>query len=95
MREKNKLVADIENAKQAELIVSHPLYIASLKLLRQLTIESFEKLESNEDLKMLECNIRLKLINEFEDNLLTVISSGNAAFESLEQIQQFEKEISR
>ena len=95
MREKTELVRDIEHAKQEEAIVNHPLFIASLKSLEDLTIEKFKSLEFNEEHKMLECNIRLKLIEEFEQNLLTIISNGNAAFNSLEDIQEFEKAVKR
>lgn len=95
MRDKAELAVTIENAKQAEAIVNHPLFIASIKMLRALTIDKFENLKFNDVSAMQECNIRLNIIEEFEINLSTVIHSGNAAFKALEDIQTFEQETQR
>ena len=95
MRDKTELVADIDNAKQAEAIVNHPLFIASIKMLRALTIDKFENLGNDDVVQMKECNMRLNLIEELEVNLSTVIRSGDAAFRTLEDIQTFEQEMKR
>lgn len=93
MREKSELAGDIANAKQAEAIVNHPLFIASIKTLRDLTIDKFENLGFQDTLQMQECNQRLNLIEEFEINLSAIINSGNAAFQALEEIQTHEQEM--
>jgi len=93
MRNETELAADITNAKQAEAIVNHPLFIASIKSLRAVTIDKFENLGFEDTTQMRECNIRLNLIEELEINLSTIISSGNAAFKTLEEIQTFNQEM--
>lgn len=84
---------DIEQAKQAESIVNHPLFIAAVGVLKEVTVEKFESLGFADVQQMQECNIRLNLIQEFEQNLSTVIQNGNAAFNALEDIQTFQQEI--
>ena len=93
MNNETELAKKIDSAKQAETIVNHPLFIASLGTLRELTVERFEGLGFEDTLGMQECNVRLNLIEEFENNLLTVIQSGNAAFSELESIQTFQQEL--
>lgn len=93
MRDKTELARDIESAGQAQSIVNQPLFIASIKTLRVLAVEKFESLGFDQTKEMQECNMRLGLIQEFENNLLTVIQNGNTAFSTLEDIQTFEKEM--
>ncbi len=93
MRNETELAATIDTAKQAESIVNHPLFIASIKTLRELTIDKFENLGFEDTKQMQECNQRLNLIEELEVNLSTIIQSGNAAFKALEDIQTFNQEI--
>lgn len=93
MRNETELVNDINTAKQAESIVNHPLYIASMETLKQLTIDKFESLKFDDTLQMQECNIRLNLLEEFEINLTTLIQSGNTAIKTLEDIQTFQQEL--
>lgn len=93
MRSETELASDINSAKQAETILNHPLFIASIETLRELTIEKFEGLGFNDTLEMQECNVRLNIIEEFESNLQTVIQNGGIAFNELEAIQTFQKEI--
>lgn len=95
MRTETELSATIDSAKQAEAIVNHPMFIASMKTLRSLTIDKFENLGFEDTKQMQECNIRLNLIDEFEINLSTIINSGNAALKSLEDIQTFNQEMKR
>ena len=95
MRTQAELMTTIEHAKQAESIVNHPIFIASIKMLRALTIEKFENLGFEATTKMQECNVRLNLIEEFEINLSTIIQSGDSAFKSLEAIQTFNQEMKR
>ena len=95
MRTETELAATIDNARQAESIVNHPMFIASMKTLRALTIDKFENLGFEDTKQMQECNIRLNLIDEFEINLSTIINSGNAALKSLEDIQTFNQEMKR
>lgn len=95
MRNETELAATIDTARQAESIVNHSLFIASIKMLRELTIDKFENLGFEDTKQMQECNIRLNLIDEFEINLSTIISSGNAALKSLEDIQTFNQEMKR
>ena len=95
MRAQAELMTAIEHAKQAASIVNHPIFIASIKMLRGLTIERFEHLGFEDTLKMQECNVRLNLIEEFEINLSTIIQSGDSAFKSLEEIQTFNQEMKR
>lgn len=93
MNNETELAKKIDTAKQAEIIVNHPLFIASLKTLRELTVEKFEGLGFKDTLEMQECNIRLSLIEEFEIHLITIIQSGDTAFRVLEEIQTFKQEI--
>lgn len=93
MINKTELKNDIDSAKQAEAILSHPMFIASTKLLRQLTVEKFEGLGFTDISQMQECNVRLNLIEELESNLAVIIRSGEASFRALEEIQTFEQEI--
>ena len=93
MNNETELAKSIDNAKQAETIVNHPLFIASLATLRAVAVETFESLGFNDIQKMQECNLRLNLIEEFENNLLTVIQNGNVAFTELEAIQTFQQEL--
>ena len=93
MTDETELASKMDLGQQAESIVNHPLFIASLGTLKELTIEKFEGLEFSNTLEMQECNVRLNLIEEFESNLHTVIQNGNAAFTELESIQTFQKEI--
>lgn len=95
MRNESELAIDINNAKQAEAIVNHPLFIASIKTLRDLTVDKFESLGFKDTLQMQECNVRLNLLEEFEVNLITIISTGNAAFRTLEEIQSFNQEVKK
>lgn len=91
MREESELSADIDRAKQANSIVNHPLFIASIKDLHDATIETFKNLSANSVEEMQKCNIRLELIDEFKDNFYALITTGNAAFETLEDIAEFKK----
>ena len=93
MTNETELARSIDNAKQAETIVNHPLFIASLATLRAVAVETFESLGFNDTQKMQECNVRLNLIEEFESNLITVIQNGNVAFTELEAIQTFQQEL--
>lgn len=93
MRNETELAISIDNAKQAESILNHPLFIASIKILRELTIDKFENLGFEDTLQMQECNVRLNLIEEFEINLSTIIRNGDSAFTSLEAIQTFNQEM--
>ncbi len=93
MSNETELAKSIDLAKQAESIVNHPLFIASLGTLRQLTIEKFEGLGFKDTEQMQECNVRLNLIEEFENNLLTVIQNGSVALSELESIQTFQQDI--
>ena len=95
MRDKTELAASIDHARQAESIVNHPLFIASMGMLKQLTIDKFEHLGFDDTKQMQECNMRLGLIEEFESHFLTIIQSGNAAFDTLEAIQTHEQEMNR
>ena len=87
MRTQAELMTTIDHAKQAESIVNHPIFIASMETLKELTMNKFEHLGFEETLKMQECNIRLNLIEEFKMNLDTIVLSGDAAFRTLEEIQ--------
>lgn len=93
MRNESDLAGDIANAKQAEAIVNHPLFIASIKSLREMTVDKFESLGFDNILQMQECNVRLNLIEELEINLSTVILNGDAALKTLEDIQTFNQEL--
>lgn len=93
MRTQSELAATIDNAKQAESIIGHPLFIASMETLRQLTVDKFENLGFDDTLQMQECNIRLNIIEEFESHFSTIIYSGNAAFKALEDIQSFNQDM--
>lgn len=93
MSNETELAATIDNAKQAESIVNHPLFIASIETLRELTIDKFENLGFDDTVQMQECNIRLNLIEELESHLSTIIQSGSAAFRALEDIQTFKQEM--
>ena len=95
MRDKTELAVSIDHAKQAESILSHPLFIASMATLKNLTIEKFENLGFDDTKQMQECNMRLGLIEEFESHFSTIIQSGNAAFKALEDIQTHEQEMNR
>ena len=95
MRDKLELTASIENAKQAESILNHPLFIASMATLKHLTIDKFESLGFDDTLKMQECNTRLSVIEEFESHFSTIIQGGNAAYRALEDIQTHEQEMKR
>jgi hypothetical protein len=95
MINESDLAQEIETGKQAEAIVNHPLFIASLKSLRALTVDKFESLGFDQTLEMQECNVRLNLIEEFESNLLTMINNGSIAFNTLEEIQTHQKAISK
>lgn len=95
MRDKTELAVSIDNAKQAEAILNHPLFIASMATLKHLTMEKFENLGFDDTKQMQECNIRLGLIEEFESHFSTIIRSGNAAFKALEDIQTHEQEMNR
>lgn len=93
MREESELIKDIESAKQAESILNHPVFIAAIKTLREVTMEKFEGLGFSQTLEMQECNQRLNLIEELESNLETVIRNGNAAYQTLEDIQTHQQAI--
>ncbi len=95
MRKEHELTADIETAKQANSIVNHPLFIASLKSLHNATIETFKNLSTNSVEEMQKCNIRLELIDEFKDNFYALITNGNAAFETLEELAEHKKVINK
>ena len=93
MRTESELSESITHGTQAEMILSHPLFVAATGLLRNLTIEKFENLSFKDVEQMQECNIRLNLIEELEINLTTIINSGNTAFKTLEDIQTFNQEM--
>lgn len=92
-RSETDLAITIDNAKQAESIVNHPLFIAAVSVLKDLTVERFESLDFTDVQAMQECNIRLNLIQEFEQHLSIIIQNGDVAFRTLEQIQTFQQEI--
>jgi len=92
MNNESALVSKINSAQQAELIVKHPLFIAALSTLRELTVEKFENLGFSQTQEMQECNVRLNLIEEFENNLITIIENGNTAYRDLEEIQTFKQQ---
>jgi len=93
MREQADLIKDVDSAKQAESILNHPVFIAAIKTLREVTIEKFEGLGFSQTLEMQECNQRLNLIEELESNFETVIQNGNAAYRTLEDIQTHQQAI--
>ena len=79
MRKESQLLDTINTANQAKLIVEHPLFLASLELLREETIEKFERLEFGQALEMQECNVKLKLLGDFKANLINTIIDGDIA----------------
>jgi len=83
----------IDTSRQAAAILNHPLHSASMELLKELTQEKFKGLKNSDIAAMQECNLRLKLIDEFEENYSTLISNGNTAFASLEEIAVFKKAL--
>ena len=91
MRKESELSAGIDTAKQADSIVNHPLFIAAIETLHDVTIETFKNLSTNSVEEMQKCNIRLELIDEFKDNFYTLITNGNAAFQTLEDLAEFKK----
>ena len=91
MRTETELTTDIGRAKEANSIVNHPLFIAAIEDLHNVTIETFKNLSTNAVEEMQKCNIRLELIDEFRDNFYALIATGNAAFKSLEDIAEFKK----
>jgi hypothetical protein len=91
LRKEHELKADIEAAQQADSIINHPLFIASLKTLHDSTIEEFKNLQNDSVEKMRECNMKLSVIDEFRDNLLYVLTKGNSAGETLEHLKEFDK----
>ncbi len=93
MRNETELARTMDTGKQAESIVNHPLFIAAIGVLKEVTVDKFESLGFADVQQMQECNIRLNLIQEFEQNLSTVIQNGNAAFNALEDIQTFKQEL--
>ncbi len=93
MRKEYELKADIETAKQANEIITNPLFIAALQELRESANGKFKSLKFEDTKGMQEINIKLNLIDEFESNLVGLISNGNSAFESLEIIKQHEKDM--
>lgn len=93
MRDKRDLAKSVDDGRQAEAILSHPLLIASLQTLREVTVNKFEGLGVNEIIEMQACNQRLNLINELEVNLTIVMQSGEIAFQTLEEIQTHEQAI--
>ncbi len=93
MSNEKEYAARVDSGRKAESIISEPLFIASIETLRSLTVEKFESLGFGHTLEMQECNVRLNLIQEFENNFETVIQNGNAAFAALEEIQTFQQEI--
>ena len=95
MRKEHELKTDIDAAKEANAIVNHPLFIASIKTLHDATIETFKSLSNNAVEEMQRCNIRLELIDEFKDNFYLLITNGNAAFKTLEDIADHEKAMNK
>ncbi|MGB0943130.1 MAG: hypothetical protein ACPGUE_12040 [Marinomonas sp.] len=93
MRSKEELVDTINSAEQAKAMVEHPLFIASMDTLRELTIDKFEGLEFGQVERMQECNVRLNLIEEFKANLTSIIMNGDAAYQALEDIQTHQQAI--
>ena len=91
MRTEPELTTDIDRAKQANSIVNHPLFIAAIEDLHNVTIETFKSLSTNSVEEMQKCNIRLELIDEFKDNFYSIITAGNAAFQTLEDLAEFKK----
>ena len=93
MSNETELAETIDTAKQAESIINHPLLIAVIKSLREVAIEKFENLGFKDTEQMQECNQRLNLVEEFESNFYTLISNGEIAFKTLEDIQTFQQEL--
>ena len=93
MSNETELANSIDIGRQAESIVNHPLLIAVIKSLREVAIEKFENLGFKDTEQMQECNQRLNLVEEFESNFYTLITNGNIAFKTLEDIQTFQQEI--
>lgn len=93
MNNETELARTMDAGKQAESIINHPLLIAVIKSLREVAIEKFENLGFKDTEQMQECNQRLNLVEEFESNFYTLISNGNVAFKTLEEIQTFQQEI--
>ena len=93
MNNETELAIKIDMAKQAESILNHPLFISTIKTLREVAIEKFEGLGFSQTLEMQECNQRLNLIEELESNFETVIQNGDAAYRTLEDIQTHQQAI--
>lgn len=91
MRKEHELKTDIDAAKEANAIVNHPLFIASMKTLHDDTIEKFKNLSNDSVEEMQECNMKLSVIDEFRDNLLFILTKGNSAGEALELIVESNK----
>lgn len=91
MREESELKGSVDSANQARAIINHPLYIASINTMKELTEKMFRTLDIDDTKKMQECSLRYRLIDEFENNFNTVLSNGDAAFTALEEIAEFKK----
>ena len=91
MRKESELSATIDTARQAEAIINHPLHIAAIESMKQDVQEKFKALANSELIAMQECNLKLKIIDEFEETYLSLISNGNSALESLETLAEFKK----
>lgn len=94
-RTESELSKTIYDARQADAIVNHPLFIAAITTLKKLTIDTFENLGFDDTKEMQECNVRLNLIEEFEIHLKTIINDGVPAFKALEEIQSFNQRKQR
>ena len=95
MREEIELNADIERARQAKALINHPLFIAALNELEEAENEKFKSLKFDDVIQMQECNVTLKVIDDFKLNLVRLISNGKAATEAIEIINRHNEEMKR
>ena len=93
MRNEQDLSVDISKARLAQDFINNPLFIEGLTVLKASTLDKFESLNSNQVKEMVDCNKMLKVIDEFETRFYQIISTGNAALASLDDIKQHEKEM--
>lgn len=89
--EEARHIKTIDVSNQAAAILNHPLHIAAMGVLKELTQEKFKALKNSDVVAMQECNIRLKLIDELEESYEILVSNGESSFSSLEEITAFKK----
>jgi hypothetical protein len=88
-------IKTLDTARQAEAILNHPLHIAAMGILKELTQDKFKGLKNSDVLAMQECNLRLKLIDELEESYSILVSNGKTAFAQLEEIAEFKKVMNK